>query len=393
MKVLLIIGTRPEAIKLAPVYFELQKRNIPVKICATFQHSTLLQEVFDIFGITPDYNLDVMKAGQDISYLTQVVLDRTKAVFEQEKPTLVLVQGDTTTAFASALSAYYLKIPVGHVEAGLRTNDIYSPFPEELNRQAISLFAEYNFAPTDLAVKALMRAGILGEVIHNTGNTIVDSLQLMKKKIAQGSVSVTEKVAQLVQECGRSGQKKILLTVHRRESFNGGINHILRAVKEYALENPDVFVFYPYHPNPHVLKAIEEVGLSEVENIYLTKPLAYSDLVYLLLNIDLVITDSGGIQEEAVSLGKTVLVAREKTERMEGVQAGIAHLVGTDTQKIKQALKDHIHVQQHKETQIYGNGDAAEKIVIIIERKWMHDEKSLCRRTGVHRTANSDNSC
>ena len=319
--IILIIGTRPEAIKMAPVYFALIRKKIPVKICATFQHSSLLQEVFDIFGIIPDFNLSIMKAGQDIFYVTQQVLEKTKHIFEQENPALVLVQGDTTSAFAAALAAYYLKIPVGHIEAGLRTHDIYSPFPEEFNRQAIGLLAQFNFAPTDLAVKALHRYGVNENTIFCTGNTIVDALQMMQEKILQQHVNVSPAIVNMIQQCEVQQQNKILLTVHRRESFNGGIERVLQVVKEYALEHPESCFIYPYHPNPAVKDAIEQVGLSKVGNIYMCKPLPYQDLIYLLLKADLIVTDSGGIQEEAISLGKTVLVAREKSERMQGVHS------------------------------------------------------------------------
>ena len=391
--IILIIGTRPEAIKMAPVYFALKRNNIPVKICATFQHTNLLQEVFDIFGIVPDFNLNIMKAGQDISYLTQAVLRETRIVFEQENPSLVLVQGDTTTAFAAALSAFYLNIEVGHIEAGLRTYDISSPFPEEFNRQAVSLFAKFNFAPTSLAVQALQRSNIKQDSIFCSGNTIVDALSIMQRKVEQQEVVVSSALKNLVSQCDTKNQKKILLTVHRRESFNGGIKRVLETIKEYALAHPDVFFFYPFHPNPVVQKAILEVGLKDVNNIYMCEPLLYPDLIYLLVNMDLILTDSGGIQEEAISLGKTVLVARDKTERMEGVNAGIAHLVGTNKRKIKMALNTYIRRENVEATQIYGNGRAAEKIVEIIERNGKAHEKSLCSRTRVHRASNSDHCC
>ncbi|HJM68763.1 MAG TPA: UDP-N-acetylglucosamine 2-epimerase (non-hydrolyzing) [Candidatus Babeliales bacterium] len=391
--IILIVGTRPEAIKMAPVYFALVRNKIPVKVCATFQHGTLLQEVFDIFGITPDFNLNIMKSGQDIFYLTQQVLEKTKNIFEQEDPALVLVHGDTASAFAAALSAYYLKIPVGHVEAGLRTHDIYSPFPEEFNRQAIGLIARFNFAPTDTAVKALRQYGAQDDTIFCTGNTIVDVLHMMQEKISKKYVDISPAILDIVEQCEFKKQNKVLLTVHRRESFNGGIDRVLETVKEYALEHPESCFIYPYHPNPVVKDAIVRVGLSEVENIYMCEPLPYSDLVYLLLKADLVVTDSGGIQEEAISLGKTVLVAREKSERMEGVHAGIAHLVGTDKKVIRAALDKFIGTTHQEKTNIYGNGDAAEKIVEIIEKNGIVNEESLCCRSGVYRVANSDHSC
>lgn len=383
--VVIVIGTRPEAIKLAPVYFELKKQNIPAVICATNQHANLLDEVFACFGITPDYSLHIMKEGQDLAYVTQAVLEKTTELYRAIKPRMVIVQGDTTTAFTAALAAYYVNIPVGHVEAGLRTGDRWAPYPEEFNRHAIALISHLNFAPTSRSIQALTNDGMAPETIYLTGNTIVDALHWMQNKLNVTSAPSWFKQLD-------DYRRTVLVTLHRRESFGGGLERVLSSIKEYAQQHEDVLFVYPRHPNPSVVKAIETVGLDDVSNIQLLEPVGYEDLVRLLMKADLVLTDSGGIQEEAISLGKTVIVAREKTERMEGVDLGLAHLVGTDPQKVNEALVKHIDDEPQVETNVYGDGRAAEKIVSIIQESWTNNEESVCHRARIHRAPNSNHS-
>jgi len=369
----LIIGTRPEGIKMAPVYHALKEAGIPVVVVSTMQHDQLLTDVLSLFGIVPDYSLDIMRLGQDLFYITQSVLQKTKQIYTQIKPSLVLVQGDTTSSMAAALAAFYLQIPVGHVEAGLRTDDIYAPFPEEMNRRVISVIAKYHFAPTQAAVINAVAHGVRRSQLFCTGNTVVDALHYIKNKIARRDVTVREDIFDCVQHCKKAGKKLLLLTAHRRESFDGGIQRVLQAVKELVAHHENLLCVYPYHPNPHVLRAIDAVCLRENRNICLMEPLSYIDMVYLLDNADIVLTDSGGVQEEAISLLKPVLVLREKTERMEGVLTGLAHLVGTNADLIKQQvqkiLKDGVTAVAFGAENTYGDGHAAQAIVAIVQQE------------------------
>ena len=371
--VILIIGTRPEAIKMLPVYFALQRMHIPTLICATNQHSELLDEGFSLFEVTPDIRLDIMQPGQDLFHITTVILEKAKALFNRIQPSLVVVQGDTTSSMAAALAAFYLKIPVAHVEAGLRTHDMQNPFPEEFNRSSIALVADYHFAPTQLAQSHLLSAGIVPEKIFFTGNTVVDAFRIIRHQIEQHEIVIDENIVDIVHQCKTKSQQLVLLTVHRRESFNGGIVRILQSIKTFAQENPDIFFFYPVHPNPYVAQAIETVGLDQISNIYRCKAVTYKHLLYILLHANWVITDSGGIQEEATSLSKYTLVVREKTERMEGILAGLAELVGTDEHKITQAMKQQKNrprAHMPTPTAIYGNGFAADAIAAIIKKTY-----------------------
>ncbi len=369
--VVIIIGTRPEGIKMAPVYHALKRAGIPVVICSTMQHDQLLTDVLKLFNITPDYELDIMRHGQDLFYVTQSILQKTKEVLLSIQPALVLVQGDTTTAMTAALAAFYLHIPVGHIEAGLRTDDIQSPFPEEMNRRVISVIATYHFAPTQAALDNVISHGARREHAFCTGNTVVDALHMVKEAITDGTLTIRSDIRTQVHLCKQAEQKILLLTMHRRESFNGGITTTLQTIKKLLLLNPDLFCFYPYHPNPQVMHAINAVDLADLNNLFLCEPLAYKDMVYLLDNAHVVLTDSGGIQEEAVSLGKPVLVLRKKTERMEGVLTGLAHVVGTNPAAIEASL---MHALSHCHTaaytaphDTYGDGYAAEKIVALIK--------------------------
>lgn len=369
--IVLIIGTRPEGIKMIPLYFAFKKLQMPIVLCSTDQHSDLLQEVYDLFGVMPDYQLDIMKPNQDLFYITEITLQKLKIFFNKVNPSMVLVQGDTTSSMTAALAAFYLNIPVGHVEAGLRTDDIKSPYPEEMNRRFISMVADYHFAPTALNVGNLLAEGIKREKIFCTGNTVVDALRLIKEQIVTNKIAISDSTVNVVQQCKLENKKIVLLTVHRRESFNGGVERILTAMKEFALQNPDVFFFYPFHPNPNVLEAIDKVGIAKIPNLFLSRPVPYKELVYLLLHADWVATDSGGIQEEAVSLGKPVLVLRDKTERVEGLWTELATLVGTNHDAIMKAmnqLKHQSHLQA-KASSIYGSGYAADMIAKIIHNK------------------------
>lgn len=373
--IVLIVGTRPEGIKMIPLYLAFKKMQISIVLCSTDQHSYLLQEVYDLFGIVPDYQLDIMQPNQDLFHITESALQKLKIFYNKVNPCLVLVQGDTTSSMAAAMAAFYLNIPIGHVEAGLRTNDIKSPFPEEMNRRFISMVANYHFAPTPLNVGNLLAEGVSREAIYCTGNTVVDTLRIIKEKIALKELIINEEITQKVQECKLLGKKIVLLTVHRRESFNGGITRILTAIKDFALTNPDIFFFYPYHPNPHVLEAVDKVGIAKIPNLYLSRPLLYKEIVYLMLNADWIATDSGGIQEEAISLGKPVLVLREKTERVEGLWTGLATLVGTNPETIQKAMYNLLHDApgvQAKATSIYGTGYAADMIAHIVQTKRSH---------------------
>ncbi len=368
--VLLIIGTRPEGIKMAPVYFALKRAGIPVKICSTMQHDHLLQEVLDVFGIVPDVTLNIMRPKQDLFYLTQSVLQKTKETFIAIQPSLVLVQGDTTSSMAAGLAAFYLGIPLGHVEAGLRTDDINSPFPEEMNRRLLSMISRYHFAPTSAAVQNLLAHGVHHHQIFYTGNTVVDALHIVRDKIACNELEIREDIQNFVKKAKQSSKKIGLLTVHRRESFNGALVTILSHIKTWAQQHPDVIWFYPYHPNPYVIEAIKKVGLTQLENLHLCEPVSYKDLVYLLTNASMVLTDSGGIQEEAVSLGIPVLVLREKTERMEGILSGGARLVGSDLQAFNEGMMwalQYTLMMNDGSKHVYGDGHAAEKIVAFIQ--------------------------
>ena len=370
--IVLIVGTRPEGIKMIPLYFAFKKMQIPIVLCSTDQHSYLLQEVYDLFGITPDYQLDIMQPNQDLFHITESALQKLKAFYNKINPNLELVQGDTTSSMAASLAAFYLNIPIGHVEAGLRTDDIKSPFPEEMNRRFISMVANYHFAPTPLNVGNLLAEGVSRESIFCTGNTVVDALRIIKEKIMNHQLVINDEITKKVQECKMQGKKIVLLTVHRRESFNGGIVRILTAMKEFALNNPDIFFFYPYHPNPHVLEAVDAVGIAKIPSLYLSRPLLYKELVYLLLHADWIATDSGGIQEEAISLGKPVLVLRDKTERVEGLWTGLATLVGTNHDAIQAAMykvMQEAPLMQAKGSSIYGSGYSADMIAHIIQTK------------------------
>lgn len=352
-----------------PVYYACKKLQLPVLLVSTGQHTDLLQEVFKTFSLEPDIDLALGKPNQDLSYLTQAVLGGCKKLYEEYNPAAVVLQGDTTTVMAAALAAFYQKIPVVHIEAGLRTHDIGQPYPEELNRRVLSLIAEYHCAPTSLSVGNLLAENIHYSKIVCTGNTVVDALRIIRERIETQQITVRPDLFERVKAEKLLGKKIILLTTHRRESFEGGIQSIFATVKELIAENKNLFFVYPAHPNPVVQQAIAQAQLVNLENFLLLEPLAYKDLVYVLSSADVVMTDSGGIQEEAISLGKPTLILRDKTERIEGVWDGIATVVGTHGEKIKKAFAHSAsHARAHKENSIYGDGYAAERIAQLIQK-------------------------
>ena len=369
--IVLVVGTRAEAIKLIPVYKALLAQGFNALLCATFQHSELLEQVCTVFDVTPDFNLGVMKKNQDLFYLTHVLLEKTRDVYLQVKPSLVMVHGDTTTTMASALSAFYLHIPIAHVEAGLRTGNMMAPFPEEMNRKVVGQIADYHFTPTAFSTANLLAEGVPREQVYCTGNTIVDAVMWIKEEIESGRVSIEPELKQKVEECKQQGKKTILLTAHRRESFGGGLDRVFAAMKDFASEHPDTFIFYPYHPNPNVIKAIERSEIDKVPNIWLTKPMLYKELIYTLMSVDWVATDSGGIQEEAVSLCKRVLVLRDITERWEGVWEGSEILVGTDKDLIKAKMEELYRMRDTHivPSSVYGDGNASNLIASILKVK------------------------
>lgn len=359
-KIMAVLGTRPEAIKMCPVIIELKKRkNVDLYVCITGQHREMLRSVLDIFGVRADCDLDIMKEGQSLADITKAVLDGISEVLEREKPDVVLVHGDTTTAFAASLACFYKKIPVGHVEAGLRTYDVYSPYPEEFNRRAIDITARYLFAPTKLSAENLLREGADENSIFVTGNTAIDALRLTVRE--EYSSPITEAAA---------GKRIILLTAHRRESHGEALRGIFRAVRRIADEFDDVMIVYPVHPNPTVRAAAEEI-LSGHERIMLTEPLDVITFHNLMAKSRFIMTDSGGIQEEAPSLGKPVLVLRDVTERPEGVEAGTLRIAGTDEEKVYLACKnllcnDAEYAEMSSAENPYGDGKASRRIADIL---------------------------
>ena len=351
-KIMLVFGTRPEAIKMAPLVKEFQKHPdmFQTIVCVTGQHREMLDQVLKIFEITPDFDLNIMKQGQDLYDVTARVLLGMRDVLKEAHPDVVLVHGDTTTSTAAALAAFYQQIPVGHVEAGLRTHNIYSPWPEEMNRQITGRIAAYNFAPTPLSKQNLLRENVNPDSILVTGNTVIDALRQVVSKIKRDAALDAE-LEQTLNACGydvnrlQEGKKMVLITGHRRENFGEGFIHICTAIKDLAQKYPDVDFVYPMHLNPNVRKPIQEVfegintlsvgeGWGEAGNMFFIEPLEYLSFVYLMEKSNIVLTDSGGIQEEAPGLGKPVLVMRDTTERPEALDAGTVKLVGTDYDKI-----------------------------------------------------------
>ena len=381
--VMLVFGTRPEAIKMAPLVKEFQKHPESFKtvVCVTGQHRQMLDQVLQLFEITPDYDLNIMKQGQDLYDVTARVLVGMRDVLKETQPDVVLVHGDTTTSTAAALAAFYQQIPVGHVEAGLRTHNIYSPWPEEMNRQITSRIATYNFAPTPLSKANLLREAVAEDSITVTGNTVIDALYSVVDKIKENTTLNSELQTQLAQagyDVNRlaDGKKLVLITGHRRENFGDGFIHMCTAIKDLTAKYPDVDFVYPMHLNPNVRKPIAEVfgsssptGGGQVgANMFFIEPLEYLSFVYLMEKSTIVLTDSGGIQEEAPGLGKPVLVMRDTTERPEALEAGTVKLVGTNYDKIIAEVSALLDDQAHydamsKAVNPYGDGLACGRIV------------------------------
>ena len=381
-KVMLVFGTRPEAIKMAPLVKEFQKNPVDFEtiVCVTGQHREMLDQVLDIFDIKPDYDLNIMKQGQDLYDVTARVLTGMRDVLKEEKPDVVLVHGDTTTSTAAALAAFYQQLPVGHVEAGLRTHNIYSPWPEEMNRQITGRIAAYDFAPTPLSRKNLLQENIPDERITVTGNTVIDALHIVVDRIKEDTSlnkSLEKKLSDAGYDIARlsNGKKLVLITGHRRENFGDGFISMCTAIKDLTVKYPDVDFVYPMHLNPNVRKPIHEVfgeDLSDLGNMFFIEPLEYLEFVYLMEKSNIVLTDSGGIQEEAPGLGKPVLVMRDTTERPEALDAGTVKLVGTDYDKIVSNVSillddTSAYEQMSKAVNPYGDGKACMCIVSVLK--------------------------
>ena len=375
--IMLVFGTRPEAIKMCPLVKEFQKDLSEFKtiVCVTGQHREMLDQVLSIFDVKPDYDLNIMKQGQDLTDVTARVLTGMRDVFKQCRPDVVLVHGDTTTSTAAALAAFYAQIPVGHVEAGLRTHNIYSPWPEEMNRQITGRIATYNFSPTPLSENNLKEEKVHGEILV-TGNTVIDALHMVVAKLNRDA-SLAKEQAMVLANAGydvnrlSDGKKLVLITGHRRENFGDGFIHMCTAIRDLKNKYPKVDFVYPMHLNPNVRKPIHEVfgsDLSNLGNMFFIEPLQYLEFVYLMEKSFFVLTDSGGIQEEAPGLGKPVLVMRDTTERPEALSSGTVHLVGTDYQRIMDevsALLDDpkTYDKMSKAVNPYGDGKACGRIV------------------------------
>jgi len=373
VKILTVFGTRPEAIKMAPVIRALEN-DFDVKICVTAQHREMLDQVLKLFEILPDYDLDIMQPGQDLFDITSNVLSRMKKVLQIEKPDIVLVHGDTTTSMATAMAAFYLKIPVGHVEAGLRTYDINSPFPEELNRQITSRIATLHFSPTKIAMQNLLAEKVPENQVFVTGNTVIDALLSVvdAARMVVFSDSVLKKIPFLNQDKNEIPHI-ILVTGHRRENFGLGFENICHALSMVANQNPDVEIIYPVHLNPNVTEPVNRI-LSNLNNVHLIEPLEYLTFIKLMDLSYLILTDSGGVQEEAPSLGKPVLVLRETTERPEALESGTVKLVGTSKDEIVKMVNrlltdSDFYMQMSRAHNPYGNGKAAGIICDILINK------------------------
>ncbi|MGE4315992.1 non-hydrolyzing UDP-N-acetylglucosamine 2-epimerase [Acinetobacter sp.] len=370
-KVLLVFGTRPEAIKMAPLALQLKENNesFETKVCVTGQHRQMLDQVLELFNLTPDFDLNLMKPGQTLSDVTSGVLKGLEAVFEEWLPDVVLVHGDTATTFAASLAAYYHKVKIGHVEAGLRTGDIYSPWPEEANRKLTGALANYHFAPTQSSYNNLIKENINPENITITGNTVIDALLKVKEKVETDHKIIADFKAQF--SFLDESKKLILVTGHRRENFGQGFLNICQALANIAQKYSDVQIVYPVHLNPNVQKPVNEL-LSGISNIHLIAPQDYLPFVYLMNRSYLILTDSGGIQEEAPSLGKPVLVMRDTTERPEAVEAGTVKLVGTDADLIEKSVTDllvntELYQQMAEAHNPYGDGTACQQIIEFLE--------------------------
>ncbi|HHI4993381.1 TPA: non-hydrolyzing UDP-N-acetylglucosamine 2-epimerase [Vibrio parahaemolyticus] len=370
-KVLTVFGTRPEAIKMAPLVHALAAdERFEAKCCVTAQHREMLDQVLELFEIKPDYDLDLMRSGQSLNDVTARILRELKPVLQEFKPDVVLVHGDTATTFAASLAAYYEQIPVGHVEAGLRTGNIYSPWPEEANRKLTGALTQYHFAPTDTSQKNLLQENVEKKNISVTGNTVIDALLMIKDKIDHDKYLQQQLSEQFPFLC--EDQKLVLVTGHRRESFGGGFERICEALAFTAQKHPEVQIVYPMHLNPNVREPVNRI-LAGINNVHLIEPQQYLPFIYLMNRAHIILTDSGGIQEEAPSLGKPVLVMRDTTERPEAVEAGTVKLVGTDIDRIVTGLTTLLQDEQaYKEMSFahnpYGDGKACKRILDVLAK-------------------------
>ncbi len=373
-KVFVVFGTRPEAIKMAPVCHDLlnDSKNFDVTICVTAQHREMLDQVLSIFGITPDFDLNLMKPGQDLTDITISIIAEMRKLFKKNKPDLVLVHGDTSTSFATALAAFYEKIKIAHVEAGLRTYNIYAPYPEEFNRQMISKVANYHFAPTKISEKNLINEGVSKNKIYVTGNTVIDALLWITKKNNKHIKSIESDISKSL-NFDWLRNKYVLITGHRRENFGDGFINICKALATLAKNFPELNFVYPVHLNPNVQDPVKK-NLSHLKNINLIEPMEYEHFVHLLKNCHIVLTDSGGIQEEAPSFGKPVLVMREVTERPEAVEAGTVKLVGSDQLNIEQSvtkliLNENEYQKMSQAHNPYGDGKSSSRITNALRKE------------------------
>ena len=382
-KIMLVFGTRPEAIKMCPLVKEFQKHTDEFEtiVCVTGQHREMLDQVLRIFEVIPDYDLNIMKQGQDLTDVTVRILNGLRDVFKEIRPDVVLVHGDTTTSMAAALAAFYAQIPVGHVEAGLRTHNIYSPWPEEMNRQITGRIATYNFSPTPLSESNLKKENIHSD-IYVTGNTVIDALHMVVNNL-ENNPDLAKEQEKILLNAGydinrlKSGRKLVLITGHRRENFGDGFIQMCTAIRDLTNKFPEVDFVYPMHLNPNVRKPIHEVfgeDLSNLGNMFFIEPLQYLEFVYLMSKSNIVLTDSGGIQEEAPGLGKPVLVMRDTTERPEALESGTVHLVGTNYQKIMDEVSTLLenpeaYEKMSKAVNPYGDGLACSRIVEILKNK------------------------
>lgn len=366
MKILSVFGTRPEAIKMAPLVHALaEDSRFQAKVCVTAQHREMLDQVLELFEIKPDYDLDLMKAGQTLNEVTARILLELKPVLQEFKPDVVLVHGDTATTFAASLAAYYEQIAVGHVEAGLRTGNIYSPWPEEGNRKLTGTLTKYHFAPTETSKQNLLKENYSAEYIHVTGNTVIDALLMVKEKIDQDERLNATLAAQFPML--DANKKLILVTGHRRESFGGGFERICEALAITAKRYPEAQILYPMHLNPNVREPVNRI-LTGIDNIFLIEPQQYLSFIYLMNRAHIILTDSGGIQEEAPSLGKPVLVMRDTTERPEAVEAGTVKLVGTNVETMTSAINELMDNEEVYQAMSfahnpYGDGKACAHII------------------------------
>jgi UDP-N-acetylglucosamine 2-epimerase (non-hydrolysing) len=370
VKVLIVFGTRPDAIKMAPLVNTL-KSKMDIKVCVSAQHREMLDQVLNIFNIIPDYDLNIMKPSQDLFYITSSILEGIKKILKKESPDIVLVHGDTTTAMATSLAALYMHIPIGHIEAGLRTYNIDSPFPEEFNRQMISKIAKLHFAPTNLAKSNLINEGVDESDIFVTGNTVIDALFMVleKAKLSYFPDNVLNEIP-FINDQLKNPYRMILVTGHRRENFGQGFLEICNALVDIAIKNPDVSIVYPVHLNPNVKDPVNKI-LSNITNIHLIQPLGYLNFIKLMDLSYLILTDSGGIQEEAPSLGKPVLVMRQTTERHEALNAGTVKLVGADRKNISHEVNNLLnnnedYNQMSKAHNPYGNGNSCQIIYDVL---------------------------